>query len=401
MRRTKNLVERGLRRLSLMCLVLIIISAVSNGVIFGQQPKLENYKVGVIAPISGPASVLGKYFTQAVEIETKYLNESGGINGIPLKLFIEDDQTNPSLTIVATKKLVQEGVVCICGPVLTNMVLAAIPEIEKAGVPSICAGAGREVIDPFRKWVFKIPHTDTKVVHLMLKFAKESLKANKVAVLFQDDASGVSGAKQTRELASKYGISVVAEESCHASDTNMVPQLTKISKTDAEAVLIFVVVGPGAIVAKNSYQIGFKKPLVYYHGAVSESLIRVAGTAAEGTYFVGVKPTVAEFIPKSDPQKFYIDRFLKRLNDEKLKFDTFHGNGHDSLNLLAYALKKLPPGTTDTQSIRDGIRTELEKLKNFPLLNAIYTFTPQDHDGAMAEALLMLEVKGGKFIPAK
>ena len=401
MRRANNLVRGGLKRLSLTCLVLIIISAISSGITWGQQPKLEYYKVGVIAPISGPASVLGKYFTQAVEIETKYLNESGGINGIPLKLFVEDDQTNPSLTVVATKKLIQEDVVCICGPVLTNMVLAAIPEIEKAGIPSICAGAGREVIDPFRKWVFKIPHTDTKVVHLMLKFAKGSLKVNKVAVLFQDDASGVSGAKQTRELASKYGISVVAEESCHASDTNMVPQLTKISKTDAEAVLIFVVVGPGAIVAKNSYQIGFKKPLIYYHGAVSESLIKVAGNAAEGTYFAGVKPTVAEYIPKSDPQKFYIDRFLKRLKDENLKFDTFHGNGHDSLNLLAYALKKLPPGTTNTQAIRDGIRMELEKLKNFPLLNAIYTFTPQDHDGAMAEALLMLEVKAGKFIPAK
>ncbi|MGZ3798401.1 MAG: ABC transporter substrate-binding protein, partial [Pseudobdellovibrionaceae bacterium] len=292
MRRTNNLIRGSLKRLSLTCLVFIIISAISSGITLGQQPKLQYYKVGVIAPISGPAAVLGKYFTQAVEIETKYLNESGGINGIPLKLFVEDDQTNPSLTVVATKKLIQEDVVCICGPVLTNMVLAAIPEIEKASIPSICAGAGREVIDPFRKWVFKIPHTDTKVVHLMLKFAKESLKVNKVAVLFQDDASGVSGAKQTRELASKYGISVVAEESCHASDTNMVPQLTKISKTDAEAVLIFVVVGPGAIVAKNSYQIGFKKPLIYYHGAVSESLIKVAGNAAEGTYFAGVKPTV-------------------------------------------------------------------------------------------------------------
>ncbi len=401
MERAEKSLVKDLKGLSIICLVFTMISIMSNSVVWGQQAKLEYYKVGVIGPISGPASVLGKYFAQAVEIETKYLNKDGGINGIPLKLFVEDDQTNPSLTVVATKKLIQEGVVCICGPVLTNLTLAAIPEIEKGGVPSICAGAGREIIDPFRKWVFKIPHTDTKVVHLMLKFAKESLKINKVAVLYQDDASGISCAKQTKELAPKYGVSVVAEESCHVSDTNMIPQLTKISKTDAEAVLIYVVVGPGAIVAKNSYQIGFKKPLVYYHGAVSESLIRVAGTAAEGTYFVGVKPTVAEYLAKNDPQKFYIDRFLNRLKDENLRFDTFHGNGHDSLNLLTYALKKLPAGTTDTQAIRDGIRTELEKLKNFPLLNAIYTFTPQDHDGALAEALLMLEVKGGKFIPTK
>lgn len=381
--------------------VFFTILLASNENVWPQQPKLESYKVGVIGPISGPASALGKYFAQAVEIETKYLNKDGGIHGIPLKLLVEDDQTNPSLTVVATKKLIQEGVVGICGPVLTNLTLAAIPEIEKGGVPSLCAGAGREIVDPLKKWVFKIPATDTKVVSLMLKFAKESLKINKVAVLFQDDASGVSCAKETKELAPKYGISIVAEESCHVSDTNMVPQLTKISKTNAEALLIYVVVGPGAIVAKNSYQIGFKKPLVYYHGAISETLIRIAGDAAEGRYFVGVKTSIPDYVPQSDPQKFYIDRFLKRLKEENLRFDTFHGNGHDALDLLAYALKKLPAGITDTQAIRDGIRTELEKLRNFPLLNAIYTFTPQDHDGAQAESLVLLVVKGGKFIPAK
>lgn len=365
-----------------------------------QSTKIEQYKVGVVAPISGPASILGKYFAQAVEIETKYLNAAGGVNGIPLKLLIEDDQTSPSLSVVATKKVIQEGIVAICGPVLTNNVLAAIPEIEKAAVPSLCAGAGREVVEPLRKWVFKIPHTDTKVVHLMLKFAKERLHVNRAAVLFQDDASGVSAAKQTKELASHYGISLVAEESCHASDTSMVAQFTKIAKTDAETVLIYVFAGPGAIVAKNAYQVGFKKPLVYYHGAVSESLIRIAGTAAEGTYFVGVKPSVADALPKSDAQKPYIDRFMGRLKEANVRFDTFHGNGHDALNLLAHALKKTPATTTDLVAIRETIRAELEKLRSFPLLNAIYTFTPQDHDGALAEALLMLQVKDGRFVPA-
>ena len=365
------------------------------------QSRLESYKVGVIAPISGPGSAMGKYFTQAIEIETKYLNEGGGVNGIPLKLFIEDDQSNPSVALVATKKQIESGVVCILGSVLTNNVLAMIPEIEKEHVPDLAAGAGRQIIDPLRKWVFKIPHTDTKVNAVMLKFVKENLKKKKITVLFQDDAYGMSGAKQMKEQAPKFGISVVSEESFHASDTNMVPQLTKISRTDAEAILIHSFIGPGAIIAKNAYQVGLKIPLVYSTGAVSETLIQVAGTAAEGSYFVGVKPTIGEYLPQDDPQKFYYDRFQKRLKAENIKFDTFQGNGHDAANLLAYALKWVPAGTTDTQAIREGIGKGLEQVKNLPFLNATYTFTPEDHDGAMAESLVMVQVKGGKFILLK
>jgi branched-chain amino acid transport system substrate-binding protein len=369
--------------------------------ILAQQSRLESYKVGVIAPISGPGSAMGKYFTQAIDIETKYLNEGGGINGIPLKLFIEDDQSNPSIALVATKKQIQSGVVCILGSVLTNNVLAMIPEIEKEHVPDLAAGAARQIIDPLRKWVFKIPHSDTKVNAVMLKFVKENLKKKKIAVLFQDDAYGMSGAKQMKEQAPKFGISVASEESFHASDTNMVPQLTKISRTDAEAILIHSFIGAGAIIAKNAYQVGLKIPLVYSTGAVSETLIQVAGTAAEGSYFVGIKPTIGEYLPQDDSQKFYYDRFQKRLKAENIKFDTFHGNGHDAANLLAYALNQVPAGTTDTQAIREGIGKGLEKIKNLPLLNATYTFTPEDHDGAMAESLVMVQVKGGKFIPLK
>jgi branched-chain amino acid transport system substrate-binding protein len=381
--------------------VSVTILVASDENVWAQQSKLEAYKVGVIAPISGPGSAMGKYFTQAIEIETKYLNEGGGINGIPLKLFIEDDQSNPSVALVATKKQIQSSMVCILGSVLTNNVLAMIPEIEKEHVPDIASGAGRQIIDPLRKWVFKVPHTDTKVNAAMLKFAKESLKVKKIAVLFQDDAYGMSGAKQMKEQAPKFGISIASEESFHASDTNMVPQLTKISRTDADVILIHSFIGPGAIIAKNAYQVGLKIPLIYSTGAVSETLIQVAGTAAEGLYFVGIKPTIGEYLSQDDPQKFYYDRFQKRLKNENIKFDTFHGNGHDAANLLGYALKQLPAGTTDTQAIREGIQRGLEKVKNLPLHNATYTFTPEDHDGATAESLVMVKVKDGKFVPLK
>ncbi|MBW1847348.1 MAG: ABC transporter substrate-binding protein [Deltaproteobacteria bacterium] len=394
-----------LRKVCLAALAFVVcvsVLTVKEEIVWCGEAKQGFYNIGVIAPISGPGAALGKYFAQAVEVETKYINNSGGINGIPVKLFIEDDQSNPTVALVAVKKLIQNGAVCILGSVLTNNVLAMIPELEKAQVPNIASGAGRQIIDPLRKWIFKVPHTDTKVNLAMLEFAKRSLEAKQIAVLFQDDAYGMSGAKQMRTQAPQLGISIVSEQTFHAGDSNMISQLMKISKKSPDAVLVHSFIGPGAIIAKNAYQIGLKTPIVYSTGAVSETLIKVAGNkVAEGLYFAGIKPTIGNLLPQNDPQKFFYDRFLKRLKKENIRFDTFHGNGHDATNLMAYALKKISPKVNDTRAIRDAIQRALETVKNLPLHNAMYTFTSKDHDGAMAESLVMVQVRDGKFVPAK
>lgn len=363
----------------------------------GNNPSNTNaepWKIGFVSPLSGPAATIGQLELEAIKIGLEEINAEGGIHGRKLELIVEDDQTNPSNTVVAVKKLIQDKKIDILiGPSLTNMALPAIPIVEENEIPNINIGAGRQIIDPVRKWVFKLPHTDTLIVEKQLEFLSKKLGIKKLAILHQDDATGVSGQKQLKSMAAQYGIEVVIVEKFNGADTDMTAQLTKISASKAEAVAMHGVSEPVGIIAKNAQQLGFKLPMISNHGSVSNHLIEVAGKAAEGMYFVGTKSIVGKYLPDNDPVKANYETIMKSL---KKPFDIFHGNGYDSIYLAAEALKRAGKDASNTQ-----IRDALESLNNFQLLNAAYTFTPESHDGPKVDSLIILKVENSEFKPAE
>lgn len=350
------------------------------------------YRLGVVLPLSGPAAAVGKYTQQGIEAALKQVNGNGGVHGRQLQVKIEDDKTDPSVSVVAVKKLHQEGIDLLIGPELTNMALAVIPTVEELQIPQISIGAGIQIVVPLKKWVFKLPHTDTLIADKQLGFlARKGVK--KLAILHQDDASGVSGKEQLEKLAGKHGVEIVAVEKFNGAATNMVPQLTKIAASPAEAVAIFGVAGPTGIIAKNARDMGFQKPIIGSHGGASQQFITVAGPAAEGFYFVGQKSTIGKNLPASDPVKKHYDIAMKEISGP---FDTFIGNGYDSIMLAAAALEKAGP-----KPDKHAIRNALEAINGVTLLNATYKFSPDNHDGPQADSLVVLQVRNQEFVSAE
>ncbi|HEY8343463.1 MAG TPA: ABC transporter substrate-binding protein, partial [Calditerricola sp.] len=59
----------------------------------GEKPK--EYVIGAIVSKTGPASPLGEPEYNTLKLLEKKLNESGGINGVPLRLVLVDDESEP------------------------------------------------------------------------------------------------------------------------------------------------------------------------------------------------------------------------------------------------------------------------------------------------------------------
>ena len=56
----------------------------------------EPLKIGMVAPLTGPAAELGLYQIQGAKLAVEEINKAGGVLGRPIELVIEDDQTtNP------------------------------------------------------------------------------------------------------------------------------------------------------------------------------------------------------------------------------------------------------------------------------------------------------------------
>lgn len=104
-------------------------------------------------------------------------------------------------------------------------------------------------------------------------------------------------------------------------------------------------------------------------------------------------------LPDSDPQKKVIAEFVHLYNDV-YKFDkeypinTHSGYVWDALYLLAGAMKK---AGTDPEKLRAA----LEETKGFVGVSGVFNPAPTDHNGLDTDSMVMLEVKGGKYVMVK
>ena len=102
-----------------------------------QAPTGEPLVIGCIFSVTGQAGApLGEPEKATAEMVEKQINDTGGINGRPLKLIIEDDGSEESKAVLAAKKLIdQDKVLAIVGPTLSGPSMAIIETCTTAQVP--------------------------------------------------------------------------------------------------------------------------------------------------------------------------------------------------------------------------------------------------------------------------
>ena len=227
----------------------------------GSSFAADPIRIGTFLTVTGPASFLGDPELRTLQMYVEELNARGGVLGRKLELVHYDTVGQAKEAVTFVKRLIQNDKVdVIVGGSSTGDTMAAIPEVEKAGIPLISLAGGVEIVEPVKKWVFKTPHTDRMAaIRIFEDMKKRGIR--KFALISGDGGYDKSGRKQVLELAPSHGLEVVADESYGNKDTDMTTQLTKIRATDAQAILNFGFGAAPAIVTRNGRQHGITLPV--------------------------------------------------------------------------------------------------------------------------------------------
>lgn len=362
-------------------------------VLVGSTQVFAQVKIGSVLSVTGPASFLGDPEKKTLELYVEQINANGGVNGQKLELVIYDDgaDANKARTF-ATRLVEQDGIAAMVGGSTTGATLAMIPVFEDAGIPFISLAGAVQIIEPVRKWVFKTPHTDRMACEkIFTDLKKQDLTS--IALISGTGGFGKSMSKQCHSVASKYGITIVHEETYGRRDSDMTPQLTNIkNKAGVQAV-----VNPGfgqgpAIVTRNYRQLDIKLPLYQSHGVASKQFIELAGDAANGVRLPAAALLIAEQLPDDDPQKPVVVGYktaYEKVTGEEVS--TFGGHAYDGLMMLVEAAKRA--SSFDPAKVRD----EIEKTKGFVGTGGVVNMSPTDHLGLDLSAFRMLEIKDGDW----
>ena len=350
-------------------------------------------RIGSVLSVTGPAAFLGDPELKTLQQYVESINKAGGVLGRPLELVHYDDGSDANKANGFTKRLLDDDHVdLIVGGTTTGATMSMVPLVEKAGVPFISLAGAVVVIEPVKKWVFKTPHTDRMAAEKVFEDMKKR-GFTKIALLSETSGFGQSGRKETEAVAARYGITLVANETYGAKDTDMSPQLTKIKGTaGVQAVFVFGLGQGPALVTKNYKQLGITLPLYHAHGVASEEFIKLAGPAAEGVRLPAAALLVANKLSDKDPQKAVALGYIRAFEGRwKTDVSTFGGHAYDGLMLAVDAIKRA--GGTDKAKVRDA----LEATKGFVGTGGVVNMSATDHLGLDLSAFRMLEIKNSDW----
>jgi branched-chain amino acid transport system substrate-binding protein len=351
-------------------------------------------KIGSVLSVTGPGGYLGDPELKTLQLYVDRINKEGGVLGRPLQLIHYDDGTDANKANGFAKRLIEDDKVDIMvGGTTTGSTMSMAPLVEKAGIPFISLAGGVVIVEPVKKWVFKMPQTDRMAAEKVFEDMKKR-GITKVALLSETSGFGQSGKKETEAVASKYGITLVANETYGAKDTDVTPQLTKIKNTPGvEAVFVFGFGQGPAIVTKNYKQLGLTLPLYQSHGVADDDYIKIAGTAADGVRLPTGAVLIGDQLPAGHPQKGAVTEYRKLYGDAyKENVSSFGAYAYDGLMIAVDAIKRA--GSTDPAKVRDAI----EQTKNFVGTTGVFNMSPADHMGLDLKAFTLVEIKNGTWV---
>jgi branched-chain amino acid transport system substrate-binding protein len=358
----------------------------------------DSIKIGALVAATGPASFLGDPELKTLELYVEKINAAGGILGKKLELVAYDTGANPKKATTFVKRLIaQDEVVAIIGGSASGETMAILPFIKKAKIPLISMAGSIKIVKPVKKFVFKTPATDRMACQKIFEYLKVKGKTN-VALISGNGGFGKSMRGQCKDVASDYGIKIVADETYGPKDTDMTPQLTKIKSMANVDALVNPGFGQGpAIVTKNFKQLGMTQTLVQSHGVASKKFIELAGKAAEGVIVASPPVVVASLLEDSNPIKKIALSYIKDYEGKyNTSVSTFGGYAYDALNLLTNAIIKA--NSADPKAIRDA----LESTTSYVGLNGLFSMNKKDHLGLdIDSSIKMLEIKNGDWTLAK
>lgn len=359
--------------------------------VFGSARAADPIKIGSFLTVTGPASFLGDPELKTLQMYVEHINAKGGVKGRQIELIHYDTGGNAKDAVNFVKRLIKnDNVDLLVGGTTTGDTMAVIPDVEREGIPFISLAGAVEIVEPVKKWVFKMPHSDRMAAAKIFGDLR-GRGLTKIALITGDGGFDKSGRAQILKLAPDYGMTLVADESYGNKDTDMTAQLTKIRASGAQAIINFGLGQAPAIVTKNIKQLGIDLPLYQSHGVASKTFIDLAGDAAEGARLPAAALVVAEQLPDTDPQKPVLLAYKKQYEAKHGPVSTFGGHAYDGLMLAVAAIERA--GGTDKAKVRD----EIEKTSGFVGTAGVFNMSPQDHMGLNLDAFKLVEVRNGAW----
>jgi branched-chain amino acid transport system substrate-binding protein len=198
------------------------------------------FKIGGMAPLTGGPAFLGENLKRLFEYSEKAINDAGGINGVPVKFYIEDDMGSAAGGTTAVKKLISvDHVNAIIGPLFSSPLLAIAPQLNEEKVIAITPTSSADGIFSENGYVFSIDIRPIFTTRFQCDYFNQK-GYKKLAFIGEYNDFTVVKMDQFKAECPKVGVEVVDLETYQTGATDFRTELTKIKFASPDVIFMNV-----------------------------------------------------------------------------------------------------------------------------------------------------------------
>jgi branched-chain amino acid transport system substrate-binding protein len=345
--------------------------------------------IGHVASLTGSEATFGSSTDHGIQLAFEEQNAAGGVKGKKLELKTLDDQGKPEEAAqTATNLIVNDKVTMLLGEVASSRSLAMAPIADANKVPMITPSSTNPKVtkdgDKVRPYVFRVCFIDPFQGTVMAKYATETMKVKKVAVLRDvgNDYS-VGLANFFEDTFKKLGGEIVTDQSYKAGDQDFKAQLTKIRELAPEAIYVPGYYTDVGLISRQARELGMKQPLMGGDGWDSAKLYEIAGGALDGSFF-------SNHYTQESPDPV-IQAFVKKYKEK-------YGEVPDALAAMGYDAAKVAIDAMIRAQDLSGpaIRDAVEQTKGFRAVTGVITLD-ESHNAVKAAVVIGIVNNAGKY----
>jgi len=360
-------------------------------------------KIGTDFPVSGADAADGIPVQNAVQLAIDDANKHAP-KGFRFQLDPLDDAVggvhNPQQGATNMRAFVADPLVLgVIGPFNSNVAAAQIPVANEARLALLSPATTNPTLTKTPKYrtshpneinFFQVPATDDVQGKVLAQTAKQ-LGLKRVYIIDDNETYGKGLADEFDANLRALGGTVLGHDHVTAGQQDFKGLLTKIAATNPSAVFFGGCTSTGGgLIRTQMAGAGLDPKKIPFLGGdctTDDSFLKIAGDAADNTYYTQAAPD-AEKMPEA---RAFVKEYAQRFHGD---LGAYSASGYAAGQIMVWAIEKAIEESHGKMPTRAAVLTALRREKNVPTILGPFGF---DKDGLTTTQIFSVwKIEGGK-----
>lgn len=250
----------------------------------------KTMKLAILTPLTGAAKENGDRAKRSVEYAVEKINKAGGVLGKEVEaVYFDIGQDQQGFLNALQSAVNTEGISATIGYTMSPFTIAGAEIIRESEIPNITFGNSIGVSNLKNPYIWQARTPDVVGTKVLAKVSHEKFNVKKVAVVWQNNASGQSQRDAYVAAMEEYGATIVADIGYDRQNTSdYSPIITQVMNSGSDGLAVFCTnQEDGIMIAETLKQFKYPHPIGSSSGNFVYSFLDLlSDSAADGWYGV-------------------------------------------------------------------------------------------------------------------